>query len=282
MSARFPLTGTVGVLMEQDVDTDIIYPARFLLLTDKRGLGQYAFSYRRADSDFPLPLDGSRSILVAGANFGCGSSREHAVWALHDFGIRAIIAPSFGEIFYTNCTRNGIVPIRLPQDVVAALAAHEGQVLTIDLEACRIMAKVSIRSGSIFPQAIARRCSTAGTRPTGSSRFMASRSTHTNVAWRQAGSGSDTLRIIDLWPGPHLSLGSGGSQHAAQRIDKGILGRRQAHFLPPEKPCGPLVADLRKIDEHQPARGGIPGKGRMVAQHDIVPRQQALAHQQHR
>lgn len=139
MSARFPLTGTVGVLMEQDVDTDIIYPARFLLLTDKRGLGQYAFSDRRADSDFPLPLDGSRSILVAGANFGCGSSREHAVWALHDFGIRAIIAPSFGEIFYTNCTRNGIVPIRLPQDVVAALARRKGETLTVDLEACRIM-----------------------------------------------------------------------------------------------------------------------------------------------
>lgn len=138
MSASFPLTGTVGVLLEQDVDTDIIYPARFLLLTEKRGLGQYAFADRRDDADFPLPLDGNRSILVAGANFGCGSSREHAVWALHDFGIRAIIAPSFGEIFYTNCTRNGIVPIRLPQDVVEALAEREGQTLTVDLEARRI------------------------------------------------------------------------------------------------------------------------------------------------
>lgn len=139
MSARFPLTGLVGVLMEQDVDTDIIYPARFLLITEKRGLGRYAFSDRRSAADFPLPLDGSRPILVAGANFGCGSSREHAVWALRDFGIRAIIAPSFGEIFYTNCTRNGIVPIRLPQHVVAALAAREGQTLTVDLQACRVM-----------------------------------------------------------------------------------------------------------------------------------------------
>ncbi len=138
MSELFPLHGKVCALTENDVDTDIIYPARFLLLTDKLGLGRYAFADRRDEPDFPLPLDRSSPILIAGANFGCGSSREHAVWALHDFGIRAIIAPSFGEIFYSNCTRNGIVPIRLPQAVVDRLAAYEGATLTVDLEACEM------------------------------------------------------------------------------------------------------------------------------------------------
>lgn len=126
---------------EQDIDTDIIYPARFLLLTDKAGLGRYAFADRRDRPDFPLPLDGSCPILLAGANFGCGSSREHAVWALHDLGLRTIIAPSFGEIFYANCTRNGILPVCLPQDSIDRLAARSGATLTVDLEACEIRAE---------------------------------------------------------------------------------------------------------------------------------------------
>lgn len=138
MNSPFPVTGPVSVLMEKDIDTDIIYPARFLLLTEKLGLGQYAYADRRDDGDFPLPLDRSSPILVAGANFGCGSSREHAVWALHDFGTRVVIAPSFGEIFYSNCTRNGILPVRLPQESVDLLAERAGDTLTVDLENCTI------------------------------------------------------------------------------------------------------------------------------------------------
>lgn len=134
MSSSFPVSGTVSVLLEKDVDTDIIFPARFLLLTDKLGLGRYAFADRRDDDDFPLPVDQSSPILVAGANFGCGSSREHAVWALHDFGIRVILAPSFGEIFYSNCIRNGILPVCLPRDQIDILAGRGGNSLIVDLE----------------------------------------------------------------------------------------------------------------------------------------------------
>src|SRR5580698_3433920 len=116
------VTGIAAPLPEADIDTDVIFPARFLLLPDKAGLGKQLFFDRRFDEfgaprrEFVLnrpPFDNAQ-ILITGENFGTGSSREHAVWALAELGIRSIIAPSFGEIFYSNCLKNGLLPIRLP------------------------------------------------------------------------------------------------------------------------------------------------------------------------
>ena len=135
------LTAHAVPMADENIDTDIIVPARFLLITDKQGLGRTAFYERRYDaSGAPRPefvlnqsrFDGAQ-ILVAGANFGCGSSREHAPWALADLGFRAIIAPSFGEIFAGNCVKNGILP-GVVADIAPLLAAADaGQALTIDL-----------------------------------------------------------------------------------------------------------------------------------------------------
>jgi 3-isopropylmalate/(R)-2-methylmalate dehydratase small subunit len=112
------------VVDARDIDTDRIIPARFLKGTSKDGLGQHLFIDW---PDFPREAARGAEILVAGANFGCGSSREHAVWALMDFGFRAVIAPSFADIFRGNALKNGLVPIALP-------AAPAGE-LTVDLEA---------------------------------------------------------------------------------------------------------------------------------------------------
>lgn len=138
------LTSPAAPLPVDDVDTDILFPARFLLITDKDGLGRYAFYDWRFDAegtprDFVLarpPWRGAR-ILVAGANFGCGSSREHAVWALHGLGITCVIAPSFGEIFQGNCVKNGVLPVALGGDAHATLLAEAeaGRPLTVDLAA---------------------------------------------------------------------------------------------------------------------------------------------------
>lgn len=138
------LTAVAAPLPESDIDTDVIFPARFLLLLDKAGLGKLLFHERRFTGgrprpDFVLnrpPFDAAR-ILVAGGNFGSGSSREQAVWALADFGIRCVVAPSFGEIFFANCFKNGVLPIVLPPDPHAAVlrAAEAGQAVTVDLDA---------------------------------------------------------------------------------------------------------------------------------------------------
>ncbi len=138
------LTSVAAPLPEADVDTDIIFPARFLLLLDKVGLGKHLFHERRyrpdgTKTDFVLnrpPFDGAK-ILVSDSNFGSGSSREQAVWALSDYGVRCVIAPSFGEIFYANCFKNGVLPIALPAAVHAQvmLGASTGEPVTIDLEA---------------------------------------------------------------------------------------------------------------------------------------------------
>jgi 3-isopropylmalate/(R)-2-methylmalate dehydratase small subunit len=137
------LTSVAAPLPDVDIDTDVIFPARFLLLLDRHGLGRHLFHERRARASAGEPFILSRApfdkaeILVAGRNFGCGSSREQAVWALADFGIRCVIAPSFGEIFYGNCFRNGVLPIMLAdpahRDVMTAAAT--GAPLTVDLEA---------------------------------------------------------------------------------------------------------------------------------------------------
>ena len=140
------LTGVAAPLPLANVDTDKIIPARFLKTIKRTGLGQNLFDTLRYDGDgrerpeFVLNQAAYRSaeILVAHENFGCGSSREHAPWALLDFGIRCVIAPSFADIFHTNCFKNGILPIALPREVCDALmedARLGGNArLTVDLE----------------------------------------------------------------------------------------------------------------------------------------------------
>lgn len=133
------LTSIAAPFLENAVDTDVIFPARFLLLLDREGLGRYAFNERRNGAE-PFILDtppyDKAEILVAGENFGTGSSREQAVWALADLGMRCVIARSFGEIFFANCFKNGVLPIRLTGAEMTAVedAALATQKLTVDLE----------------------------------------------------------------------------------------------------------------------------------------------------
>jgi len=141
------LTGVAAPLPMINVDTDMIIPKQFLKTIKRSGLGKNLFDELRytpdgrEKPDFVLnkPAYRRAQILVAGDNFGCGSSREHAPWALLDFGIRCIIATSFADIFYNNCFKNGILPIRLPRDQVDKLMddASRGAnaVIAIDLEA---------------------------------------------------------------------------------------------------------------------------------------------------
>jgi 3-isopropylmalate/(R)-2-methylmalate dehydratase small subunit len=140
------LTGIAAPLPIPNIDTDKIIPARFLKTIKRSGLGRNLFDamrYRADGSenpDFVLNQEPYRraEILIAGPNFGCGSSREHAPWALLDFGIRCVIAPDFADIFHNNCFKNGILPIRLPQAICdqlmedAKLGANAR--LTVDLE----------------------------------------------------------------------------------------------------------------------------------------------------
>jgi len=138
------LTAIAAPLKIDNVDTDMIIPKQFLKTIKRTGLKEGLFYEMRFDvtgkrnDDFVLhraPYD-KAEILVSGANFGCGSSREHAPWALLDFGIRCVIAPSFADIFYNNCFKNGILPVVLPKDNVDALmkAAEAGEKITVDLE----------------------------------------------------------------------------------------------------------------------------------------------------
>ncbi len=141
------LTGVAAPLPITNIDTDMIIPKQFLKTIKRSGLGKNLFDEMRYDADgneipdFVLnrPQYRNAEILVAGENFGCGSSREHAPWALLDFGIRCVIAPSFADIFYNNCFKNGILPIVLPQEQVDALMkdAEKGENarMTVDLEA---------------------------------------------------------------------------------------------------------------------------------------------------
>ena len=143
------LTAIPAPILEDNVDTDVIFPARFLLLLERAGLGRYAFFERRAaDKAFPLdaaPWQGT-SILVGGQNFGTGSSREQAVWSLADLGIRCVIAPSFGEIFFANCFRNGVLPIVCVGDDLAMIEedALEGRAISVDLETQRVTSSTGV------------------------------------------------------------------------------------------------------------------------------------------
>jgi 3-isopropylmalate/(R)-2-methylmalate dehydratase small subunit len=147
MEAFVRHTGLVAPLDRVNVDTDQIIPKQFLKRIERTGFGQFLFfDWRYLDNGQPNPAFelnrpgyAGASILVAGRNFGCGSSREHAPWALYDYGFRAIIAPSFADIFYNNCCKNGLLPVTLPDEAVTELLtkaqAQPGYQLTVDLQA---------------------------------------------------------------------------------------------------------------------------------------------------
>ena len=153
------LTGVAAPLPMTNVDTDMIIPKQYLKTIERTGLGRGLFDEMRfaedgsEDPDFVLnrPAYRNAEVLVAGENFGCGSSREHAPWALLDFGIRCVIAPSFADIFYNNCFKNGILPVVLPPEEVEAVMEDAGRGsnarVTVDLEACT----VTTSDGRVFP-----------------------------------------------------------------------------------------------------------------------------------
>ena len=136
-------TGRAAVLPRANVDTDQIIPKQFLKRIERSGFGQFLFHDWRKQPGFELNRPGAAgaTILVTGENFGCGSSREHAPWALGDYGFRVIIAPSFADIFFGNCCQNGLLPVVLSADEVErllGLGADGPLDLTVDLEHCTV------------------------------------------------------------------------------------------------------------------------------------------------
>ena len=120
------IEGKVSVLDRPDVDTDQIIPKQFLKRVERTGFGEFLFYDWKKRDGWDLPAN---PILAAGRNFGCGSSREHAPWALEDYGFRAIVAPSFADIFFSNCTKIGLLPVVLTEDEVkAVMAAGEARI----------------------------------------------------------------------------------------------------------------------------------------------------------
>ena len=167
MKSFTQLTGLVGPLPRANVDTDLIIPKQFLKSIKRTGFGKNLFdglryldegqpdqdcSNRPLNPDFVLNQDRYQgmSILLTKDNFGCGSSREHAPWALDDYGIRCVIAPSYADIFYNNCFKNGILPVILDGKIVDELLAevdqNEGYELSVDLDACTVTSP----SGNVF------------------------------------------------------------------------------------------------------------------------------------
>ena len=168
------LTSQAVVLSQANIDTDQLIPARFLTTTTREGLGKAAFhDWRYEDDGSPKPeavlnrIDPTeRRILLAGPNFACGSSREHAPWALFDYGFRAVIATSIADIFTSNALKNGLLPIEVDQAVWDDLAAYPDQPVTIDLGAREI------RRGNAAPvafkvESFARQCLLDGVDPLG-------------------------------------------------------------------------------------------------------------------
>jgi 3-isopropylmalate/(R)-2-methylmalate dehydratase small subunit len=135
------LTGPAAFMPIANIDTDMIIPKQYLKTIKRSGLGRWLFAEMRYEADgkpradFILNQRPQAQILLAGENFGCGSSREHAPWSLMDFGIRAVIAPGFADIFYNNSFKNGLLLIKLPKESVEALAAKAQEAITIDLAA---------------------------------------------------------------------------------------------------------------------------------------------------
>ena len=139
------LSSTTLVLDERNIDTDQIIPARYLTTTSRSGLGQAAFADWRFDAhgnEKPCVLNepgaSERQVLVAGENFGCGSSREHAVWALTQFGFRVVISSRVADIFRANALKNGLLAIEVDAETHEWLLAHPGAELSVDVEACKI------------------------------------------------------------------------------------------------------------------------------------------------
>ncbi len=165
MTAFTELTSRTVVLRETNIDTDQIIPARFLTTTERKGLGRYAFNDWRTlpdgspDPDFPFnrPENADAQILVAGRNFGCGSSREHAPWALVDLGLHAVISSEIADIFRSNALKNGLLPIVLDEAVVDDLLDRPGIELHIDV-AARSVTLPDGRSFSFPLDAFARTC----------------------------------------------------------------------------------------------------------------------------
>ncbi len=168
------LTSRTMVLPQASIDTDQIIPARFLTTTSRKGLGKHAFQDWRYDAtgapiaEFALNAvdPAEHRILVAGENFACGSSREHAPWALLDYGFRAIISTSIADIFTSNALKNGLLPIEVDAATHAALLERPGYEVTIDLEQCELrfanLAPVAFRV-----EAFARHCLLEGVDPLG-------------------------------------------------------------------------------------------------------------------
>ncbi|MEO8270382.1 MAG: 3-isopropylmalate dehydratase small subunit [Aureliella sp.] len=150
MQAFTKLTGVVATMDRANVDTDQIIPKQFLKRIERTGFGQFLFfDWRFLDDgsdnpDFELNQPSTRgaSILLARRNFGSGSSREHAVWSLEDYGFRVVLAPSFADIFFNNCFKNGVLPIKLSEaqidDLFARAVQHAPYQMTVDLETCTL------------------------------------------------------------------------------------------------------------------------------------------------
>ena len=140
------ITGTAVPLRRSDVDTDQIIPSEWLKRVERTGFGEGLFAEWRADPDFVLnqPRYEGSTVLITGPNFGTGSSREHAVWALQDYGFRAVVSPRFADIFRTNCTKAGLLPVQVDAEVgealLAAVEADPATVVTIDVEPRALMA----------------------------------------------------------------------------------------------------------------------------------------------
>ena len=171
------LTSKTVVLSEENIDTDQIIPARFLTTTSREGLGKAAFyDWRYDDGGRPLNSsklhvvdDGNHAILVAGSNFGCGSSREHAPWALLDLGIKAVISSDIADIFKSNSLKNGLLPIEVDAQTHKALLEAEGASVTIDLETQEVTFAVGDQksAASFEVEAFARKCLLNGVDPLG-------------------------------------------------------------------------------------------------------------------
>ncbi|WP_370177628.1 3-isopropylmalate dehydratase small subunit [Alteriqipengyuania sp.] len=162
------------VVRQSNIDTDQIIPARFLTTTTREGLGKSAFYDWRYTADdqpknaspFPVAGAGDRQVLVAGPNFGCGSSREHAPWALLDYGFRAVVSSDIADIFKSNSLKNGLLPVEVDAETHAALLEQPGMAIAIDLEECTLTTESGIEAAfSIEP--FARRCLLDGVDPLG-------------------------------------------------------------------------------------------------------------------
>lgn len=188
MEAFRKLEAVAMPLARANVDTDQIVPARFLKKPRSEDFGQFLFHDLRADPAFVMnqPAYREARIVVAGRNFACGSSREHAVWALWDRGFRAAIAPGFGDIFHASALKNGFLPVVLPETAVArllaALQAAPGMKIEVDLEAQRVAAAGERHAFEIAP--FAKRCLLEGLDELG---YTLSRMAHIEAFERQNG-----------------------------------------------------------------------------------------------